>query len=210
MRIKSIDEVGWAKERLAAQQKPSEGEFVCPMHSDAVARGAPAACPICGMQLVHRSRLTPPHDAPTRVAAQVNYIIEHYLEIQQLLASDRAADIPRQALGLAQASQELLRQLDGPGVALPAEVARAARQLHDAALATTGERIGRDRVTFVELSAAVRTLITHARPDRKRWPKLYIYHCPMSKGDWIQSTEDKRNPYYGFKMLKCGELQSVE
>ena len=210
MRLKPIDEVRWAKERLAAQEKRSEGEFVCPMHPDTVARGTPGACPVCGMQLVHRSRLAPSHNAPTRVAAQLNYIIEHYLEIQQLLASDRTKDIPRQALGLAQASQELLRQLDGPGVAFPAEVARAARRLHDAALATTGENIERDRVTFVDLSAAVGTLITHARPSRERWPKLYIYHCPMSKGDWIQDAEEKKNPYYGFKMLTCGELQSVK
>ena len=32
----------------------------------------------------------------------------------------------------------------------------------------------------------------------------------MSKGDWVQTTADKANPYYGFKMLKCGELQEVK
>ena len=56
----------------------------------------------------------------------------------------------------------------------------------------------------------MRTLIEHIRPAKKRWPKLYIYHCPMSKGDWIQSAEQKANPYYGFKMLRCGELQDTK
>ena len=67
-----------------------------------------------------------------------------------------------------------------------------------------------DRVTFVDLSAAIRTLVEHARPDRTRWPKLYLYHCPMSKGDWLQPAEEKANPYYGFKMLNCGELKGVK
>jgi Cu(I)/Ag(I) efflux system membrane fusion protein/cobalt-zinc-cadmium efflux system membrane fusion protein len=209
MALKPIGQVEWAKQRLADETKTGEAPFVCPMHPHVVA-AAPGGCSVCGMQLVHRSRFAPPHDAPSRIAAQVNYIVEHYLEIQQLLASDRVTDLPRQALGLAQASQELLRERDGPGVDLPAEVAQAARRLHDAALDTTGERIERDRVTFVELSAAVRTLITHARPDRQRWPELYIYHCPMSKGDWIQAGREKANPYYGFKMLNCGELQETK
>jgi len=91
---------------------------------------------------------------------------------------------------------------------LPPEAAEAAKRLHDAALKITG-KLDADRVTFVELSAAVSTLVEHARPDRKRWPKLYRYHCPMSKGDWLQPAEEKANPYYGFKMLNCGELKGV-
>jgi hypothetical protein len=64
-------------------------------------------------------------------------------------------------------------------------------------------------VAFIGLSAAMSEIIELARPSSDRWPKLYIYHCPMSKGDWIQSAREKRNPYYGFKMLTCGELKDV-
>jgi len=65
-------------------------------------------------------------------------------------------------------------------------------------------------MTFVELSAAMNGMIEVVRPSRERWPKLYIFHCPMSKGDWLQTTQQKRNPYYGFKMLTCGELKDVK
>ena len=88
--------------------------------------------------------------------------------------------------------------------------AAAAKKLHAAALKTTGADIDADRVVFVEMSAAVQTLVEHIRPVSLRWPKLYIYHCPMSNGNWIQATDNMANPYYGFKMLKCGELQSVK
>ena len=140
----------------------------------------------------------------------MDFITEHYLELSRLLASDTTGGVALNALGIASAAEELSNQLRDPGVELPAEVAAAAEQLRKAALKTTGQNIQADRVTFVELSAAMRTLIHHIRPDKKRWPKLYIYHCPMSKGDWIQSVEQKANPYYGFKMLRCGELQATK
>jgi hypothetical protein len=180
------------------------------MHPEDAIAARPGTCALCGMQLVAESAMKRPTAASEHVAAQMDYIVEHYLELQKLLASDRTTDIARQALGLASASQELLQHIHDPNVDLPPEAVAAAQKLHAAALKTTGASLAADRVTFVELSAAVRTLVEHARPDRKRWPKLYLYHCPMSKGDWLQATDDKANPYYGFKMLKCGELRGIK
>ncbi|MBN1635755.1 MAG: efflux RND transporter periplasmic adaptor subunit [Deltaproteobacteria bacterium] len=38
----------------------------------------------------------------------------------------------------------------------------------------------------------------------------YRFHCPMAFGnrgaDWLQDTQEIRNPYYGASMLKCGDL----
>ena len=56
----------------------------------------------------------------------------------------------------------------------------------------------------------MRTLVEHVRPGRERYPIIYIFHCPMTKGDWLQASEEMANPFYGFKMLKCGELQATE
>ncbi len=184
-------------------------EYVCPMHPNKERSAEPGTCPLCGMQLVKESALRQPRDAPERIATQMNYIVEHYLTIQKLLASDRTNGLTLQALGLVSASEELVKHLNDPGVALPPEVSAAGEKLHEAALKMKG-KLESDRVTFVELSAAVRTLVEYARPDRQRWPKLYIYHCPMSKGDWLQADPEKANPYYGFKMLKCGEPRGVQ
>ncbi len=205
-----IEEVEWATQALAAATKDSqEDRYVCPMHLD-VGAARPGTCSICGMQLVSQTLVKRPQAAPEHVAVQMNYIMEHYLELQKLLASDKTTEVALHALGLASASEELMKYLAAAGANLPSEVADAARKLHEVALKTTGRSIASDRVTFVDLSAAVATLVKHARPDRKRWPKLYIYHCPMTKGDWLQTVEDKANPYYGFKMLKCGELRATE
>ena len=103
-----------------------------------------------------------------------------------------------------------MAQLRQPGAGFPKDLSAAAEQMRSAALKTTGRDLQADRVTFVALSDAMRTLIEHVRPAKDRWPKLYVYHCPMSKGDWIQTTREKANPYYGFKMLKCGQLKETK
>ncbi len=209
MKLKPLDELDWAKHLKGGEAQAATVQYVCPMHPDEQA-DHPRTCTKCGMQLVPADSLVQPQTAPAKVAVQMDFITEHYLELSRLLASDTTSGVPINALGLASAAEELSKQLQDPGVELPAEVAVAAERLRSAALKTTGQDIQADRVTFVELSAAMRTLIQHIRPDKKRWPKLYIYHCPMSKGDWIQSVEQKANPYYGFKMLRCGELQATK
>lgn len=39
---------------------------------------------------------------------------------------------------------------------------------------------------------------------------LYIQHCPMANGnkgaDWLSTSKDVLNPYYGKMMLKCGSV----
>jgi len=36
---------------------------------------------------------------------------------------------------------------------------------------------------------------------------LYQDYCPMAKASWLSETKDIKNPYYGNKMLKCGNVQ---
>ncbi len=206
MNLKPLQQVAWAREiQFATAEKATTAEYACPMHPKEQSQ-RPGTCSICGMQLVRTDALNQPQTAPAKIANQMDYITEHYLELQRLLASDKSTDVALHALGLASAGDQLSRHLQEPGADFPAQIAVAAEKLRTAALKTTGKDIQADRVTFVDLSAAMRTLVAQIRPDNKRWPKLYIYHCPMSKGDWIQATKEKSNPYYGFKMLKCGQL----
>jgi hypothetical protein len=42
---------------------------------------------------------------------------------------------------------------------------------------------------------------------------LYYQHCPMANndrgGNWISQTSEIKNPYFGEKMLKCGETKET-
>jgi len=61
------------------------------------------------------------------------------------------------------------------------------------------------RVSFGELSVALETALS--KFGHSLSTPLFVYECPMASKagtlHWIQSTEDKINPYLGSKMLSC-------
>lgn len=206
-----LEPMGAAGAVLARTSGSSEATgFLCPMHPEQARSDKPGICPICAMRLVPAARFQPAATAPERVRRELDHMTEHYLEIQRLLASDSTSDLARHALGIAAASETLLKNVAALDLSQAARVESAARRVHEAAMKITGLNIRQDRVQLVDLSAGMVALLEDLRPDRQRWPALYIFHCPMSKGDWIQTSKEKANPYYGFQMLTCGELKGTK
>ena len=139
MKLKPLEEVAWVQEMQAAMPSgEAEDQYVCPMHPKERASQT-GTCSICGMQLVRSDLLPRPQTAPAKIAAQMNYIMEHYLELQRLLASDRTAGTALHALGLASASEKLAEQLNDPDVDLPQAVIEAVTQLRHAAVKITAK-----------------------------------------------------------------------
>ena len=204
MKLLPIEQVDWAQAIRTAGGTATAAAFVCPMHPEQTS-ATHGTCPICGMQLVSADALPRPASVPAAIETQVNFLMEHYLELQRRFASDSVKEVPLHALGLVGAADELLRLADDPAAKPPAGFFDAVRTLRAAALKLAGKDLDADRVTFVELSGAMRRIVEGVRPDTKQFPKLFIFHCPMTKGDWIQTTEEMANPFYGYKMLKCGE-----
>jgi Cu(I)/Ag(I) efflux system membrane fusion protein len=153
---------------------------------------------------------TQPMSAPAGLATAVDSLFAHYLDIQQRLASDRITDVGAQARALVAGADALIHQLGAPGPSMPNKLEETVRALRAAAAGLHGRSLEDDRANFAALSTAMRTLVETVRPDKTHYPKIYIYHCPMSKGDWLQASDDMANPYYGFKMRKCGQLQATE
>lgn len=193
---------------VVSHAEPEQGPFACPMHHEQTSETR-GACPICGMRMIPVASLPKPEDAPAAVAAQMNYIVEHYLELQKRFAADSNKDVALHALGLVSATDEILRLAATGDAMLSADFVEAARALRAAALKTNGKSLDADRVTFVELSGAVLRMIDRVRPSATLFPKLFQFHCPMTKGDWVQTNDEIANPFYGYAMLKCGEQTGV-
>lgn len=204
MKLKSIAEVSWAARLARAAIPPAK--FVCPMHPEQATSDKPGFCPICSMQLVPVEDVIGLESGEQRVERQVDFLMEHYLGLHNQLAADRMDQLASNALGMVDASETLREALRQDQRADRDELLDAVNRLHAAALQITGRELAPARTWFAELSAAMRTIVAHQRPDSRRWPRLYIYHCPTSQADWIQATEKKANPYYGFKMLDSGKL----
>ena len=67
------------------------------------------------------------------------------------------------------------------------------------------------RMRFEEMSQAVLTLQSQfGHQGSETW---YLAHCPMAfdnKGaDWLQRGEPIRNPYFGSRMFRCGEIREA-
>jgi hypothetical protein len=55
------------------------------------------------------------------------------------------------------------------------------------------------RVAFEKLSVKAKQLAAGQ-------PGYYVYHCPMVKKDWVQTSTTTANPYAGKDMVGCGEI----
>lgn len=72
------------------------------------------------------------------------------------------------------------------------------------------ESCEKQRVAFATLSSAMYGLLKNV--DLKN-TVIYQEHCPMAldeKGaNWLSDDSDIRNPYFGKKMIECGEVTDV-
>ncbi len=126
-----------------------------------------------------------------------------YFAIQQSLAADEmpsaadAAELHRLAITLR--SDPVL----GPDLKTRlAEVARNSEHLSHLEL----NEVRHD--AFRPVSHAVVSLASQVRGEGANEPFQHMF-CPMVKGgagDWLQSSKDLRNPYFGSQMLRCGEV----
>lgn len=63
------------------------------------------------------------------------------------------------------------------------------------------------RKQFLPFSTAMAELTKQLRKEDPAFASLKIYHCPMAPkpGLWMQAKGPLQNPFYGSKMLTCGE-----
>ena len=188
----------------------AETSFVCPMHPLTVRRDTPGTCPICSMRLVPASQLVPTVAPRQLVLRELDHITEHYLSLHRAMAADTTADVARNAHAVAAAADEMLRRL--PDAELPSRdhITAAAEQVRAAALRINGNVLATDRQVFAELGDAMTAMLEYIRSDRDRWPTLSIFHCPLTKGLWIQADNEIANPFYGAANPKCGTLTATK
>ena len=149
-----------------------------------------------------------PLDVPDAFRKQLTGLYDAYLQLQAALADDREADA-KAALGKLQAafSTADARLLQGRALhtwqAAGAEFSRAfAGDWQAAGMEGIRKRFGSISNTILVVVDA----FGHTAPVT-----LHRAFCPMAfdnKGAaWLQAGDKLANPYYGQKMLRCGEFQ---
>jgi len=118
-------------------------------------------------------------------------VIEPYLRVQAVLATDKLAGVPDAAKALESAAASL--GSDAMPLAVNAKKLAMAQSLADA------------RAAFGDLSTA---LLDYAAKTKADVPAgIRVAFCPMNSKSWLQEESEIKNPYYGSQMLTCGTFK---
>jgi Cu(I)/Ag(I) efflux system membrane fusion protein len=137
--------------------------------------------------------------SPSEFDKGMEPILGEYLKIQAALAADETegvADAVRAIEGLAKGLRPETAHGDHAEhyEHLPKDILVACGKLREA------QQIDSVREGFVELSKPISMWVTMAKPAG-----MSVMYCPMKKAGWVQRGSEVANPYYGAKMLACGE-----
>ncbi len=132
---------------------------------------------------------------------QMEPVLEFYLPIPKTLAADETAGVQRAAERIRAAAAGL----DPSGVSgeqrdhlrqIPQKLETAAEKL------AAAEDIDAMREALKALSKPMALWATLRKPDG-----VSVMYCSMAPGSWLQKDDTRiANPYYGAKMLRCGEI----
>ena len=133
--------------------------------------------------------------APARASGpSTDGVARAYAALVELLAKDKSdsgaiAHVGHEAKALTEHAEE-------PVKSLASEIAALGKKM-------TGADLKGQRGILKTLSAKTIELL-RARPPVD--VTLFTVHCPMVDADWLQTSEEVANPYYGSEMPRCGQV----
>ena len=139
--------------------------------------------------------------------ASVDEAVNAYLQLKNALTADNGNDSATAGKQL----HEAVLKLDNASFAADQKKVyddvKDDIKEHAEHISTNAGKIAHQREHFDMLSKDMIDLVKVVKPSQS----LYRDHCPMyndNKGaDWLSEVKDIKNPYYGKKMLECGEVK---
>jgi hypothetical protein len=130
-------------------------------------------------------------------AGKLEKLVGLYVPMQEALAGDSAAAVQAQAAKVAAEAEAILKS---KGEKPTLDAIEDLEAIVTAAKEMKGPEIEALRAQFKPLSRSVGRLV-----ERQAVAGHGIYFCPMADAYWVQKSGAVKNPYYGAKMLACGE-----
>lgn len=129
-------------------------------------------------------------------------ILTEYLKMVETLASDKTDGVADSAKKIESLAGKLSPSLATGEHAshyksIPNNISEGARKM------AAAKDIASLRAALVSLSKPMVVWTAMSKP-----PGINVIYCSMNPGSWLQKGAAIRNPYYGSKMLSCGEIIS--
>ena len=133
---------------------------------------------------------------PVRIQdEQLNAVYQHYIHLSTALANSDMSE--------AKAASNAI-EAGANGLQNGSKIASAAAKI------TAAKDIEEQRAAYETLS---NEMISNIKSAGVSNGEVYVQHCPMAFNDrganWVSSTKEIRNPYFGNKMLTCGENKEI-
>lgn len=126
---------------------------------------------------------------------QLNAVYQHYIHLTTALTNSDAAEAKNAANAIAAGAKDLQG-----GKAIETSATKI----------INASGIEAQRAAYEDLS---KQMMEQVKSSGVSNGALYVQYCPMAfdnKGaSWISSSKEIRNPYFGEKMLKCGEVKET-
>lgn len=135
--------------------------------------------------------------------AGVDEVVNAYLAIEGQLGAVQTSDQPMAVESLLGSAKALVGLIESD---VQKELAHPI--LH-AAEKMVGQSLTDQRNSFKAVSDSTIALVRRSPPTPAVGAKLYLWHCPMTNGNWLQSTDKAANPYYATDMKLCAELKQT-
>ncbi|HHQ48882.1 MAG TPA: DUF3347 domain-containing protein [Acidobacteria bacterium] len=136
-------------------------------------------------------------------------VLGPYEAIHASLASDSLDGVAQNAEKIRATAREAAASFDADRAAVPQEKAGQCKALLPkieaaAARLAKATTLEEARTAFGELSRPM----VQWREMSSATAKPKVVYCPMVKKPWLQESDQVANPYFGSKMLKCGNIVS--
>ncbi|HEX5026560.1 MAG TPA: DUF3347 domain-containing protein [Agriterribacter sp.] len=138
-------------------------------------------------------------------------VLNGYYKLRDALVADDTAAANHAASLLMQSANDLkldeLKSIDTSNIIIPTAQTYTGG-INSECEGLLGETDIQDkRRSFQMISAGLFDLVRTIRYDKE---KVYLLHCPMAfndaGADWLSSSTEIKNPYFGSKMLTCGSV----
>ena len=144
--------------------------------------------------------------APKAFREQIDGVLAVYFMIQTALSRDDMKLVQKQSDSLLQALESVdMGLLGGPGHMIWMKDLGVLVKQGNAM--KSASNITEQRESFHLLSENLKSVVKRFGTGGNH--SVLQFHCPMAFGgkgaDWLQDNKDLKNPYFGQKMLQCGE-----
>jgi hypothetical protein len=139
-------------------------------------------------------------------------MLASYYELKDALVATNAGEADAAANKLSENTDRLQQAMKEDSTNVPAYTGSIDTMKSEIAKMTAmmDEGCERKRIHFDAISASMYSLVKKAELKNAN---IYHQYCPMAFNDkgayWLSNEEEIKNPYFGDKMLECGEVTDI-